>query len=762
MSASTRLRLFALAAVAGCLLLGTVTDAGATPIQSFCTGNATGVCPAGATAVDWDVCYDTTGDNTGSAPSGPGMSCGAGTSDSAIPVGIAGVPVRQWHLTRIPAGSRTGSPVTYTPSDWGYVTPTLGAVTGNVTAENDVLCDNGSTDILSKATTAPAGGSPSWPGNGWTPFDLTAQSIPPSGDNAYVTQFQPMPTTFTYKALERADLTQIWLGGSFGPLIIPPPTGPHPGQPLQNLYTNSPYAAGLEASVTVQGGDLNPPDNQFICRDTPQDSVVQYNQIVPPTTPGYYPRWAAITSAPDPIDGTVTRILDVQCVTVGTPPGPDSDGDCMLDSSEAAAGAVVGNIDTDGDLVIDGVDVKSGTSPAAADADADGATDFDEIFQFTDPANPDTDGDGSLDKQDDLSGFNCNAVNAVCTVANLGDTSADDNCPVDSNPSQDNTDSQPDFTNSPNTPGGAIYRGDATNPHQDHLGDVCDPDIDNDGLSNLVETSGFLLTNLAPGSAGGPPSGSLWCLPVGSPDPGGGTTLVTTLPTNPDTDSDGGLDGQECMFGSNPKSASTGSCNPTCTGTSRFPTAVLGDDPDGDLLFPSGAETFYRTQAINVPGGTQIFDLEQPGSYGSPIPDTKIGPGDPDSDGDFLNDGVEVKYYGTSPSNFDTDGDGCSDGREAGDVNGNHKVDSTDSLGISQHTSTGSLAPGKPGVPAPLGPPGTAYFVTGVRRDELVTYDVNKDGKIDSTDQLVDAKLTGNCSAGTGAQSAKPIQSSRK
>lgn len=762
MLASRTLRLLVLAAIAGGVLMNSAPNATATPIQSFCTGNATGVCPALATAIDWDVCYDTTGNGTGSAPAGPGLTCGAGTSDSAIPVGLAGVPVRQWHLTHIPAGSRTGSPVTYTPADWGYVAPVLAAVTGNVTAQNDVLCDNGATDILSSAVTAPGGGSTIWPGNGWTPFDLTAQSVPPSGINAYVTQFQPMPTTFTYKALERADLTQIWLGGSFGPLMIPPETGPHPGQPLQNLYTNSPYAAGLEASVTVQGGDLNPPDNQFICRDTPQDSVVQYNQTVPPTVAGYYPRWMAMTSAADLVDGTVTRVIDVQCVTVGTPAGPDTDGDCMLDSSEAAASAVVGNPDTDGDLVIDGVEVKNATSAAVADADTDGATDFDEMFQFTDPANPDTDGDGSFDKQDDLSGFNCVAVNGVCTVADLGDTTGDDNCPVDANPSQDNTDSQPDFTNSPNTPNGAIYRGDTTNPHQDHLGDACDPDIDNDGLSNLVETTGFLLTNIAPGAVGGPPVGSLWCLPIGTADPGGGTTLVTTSASNPDSDSDGGLDGPECMFGSNPLSATAGSCNPTCAGSNRFQAAIVGQDPDGDLLFPAGAETFYRTKAINVPGGTQVFDLEQPLSYGSPIPDTKIGELDPDSDGDLINDGVEVKFYGTSPANFDTDTDGCSDGREAADVNGNHKVDSTDSLGISQHTTAGTLAPGKVGLPAPLGPPGGIYNSGGVRRSDLATYDVNKDGKIDSTDQLLVAKLTGNCANGTGAQSAKPIQSSRK
>ena len=86
------------------------------------------------------------------------------------------------------------------------------------------------------------------------------------------------------------------------------------------------------------------------------------------------------------------------------------------------------------------------------------------------------------------------------------------------------------------------------------------------------------------------------------------------------------------------------------------------------------------------------------------IPDSKIGPNDVDTDGDLLNDGVEVKWYDTSPSNFDTDGDGCSDGREAADVNGDHKAASTDSLSIGQHMTAGSL------------PPSPLYNTSGVRR----------------------------------------------
>src|SRR5438445_264406 len=70
---------------------------------------------------------------------------------------------------------------------------------------------------------------------------------------------------------------------------------------------------------------------------------------------------------------------------------------------------------------------------------------------------------------------------------NFGDTMADDNCPVDANPSQANTDSVFEWTNTPNVPAGAIARADTTNAHQDQQGDACDNDDDNDGLPDVVE-----------------------------------------------------------------------------------------------------------------------------------------------------------------------------------------------------------------------------------------------------------------------------------
>jgi hypothetical protein len=775
---------------------GLTGSAAATPAQSFCSAGsaAHGGCTGGLLSVHSTFCFD----DGGGTPSMPvsvngQLVCGPHTSNTAIPVGV-GVPIRSWEILDVPIGARPVRPVSYLPAPFSLASEPIGGVTGGFAATADLLCD-GSVDVLSSAGSAPAGGA-SWPGSGWPAFPLIRQNVgsatplggPPditTGSlNGYVDWVKPMPSTFMNVTLDRANVLKIWLGGTVS--VDVPPTAAeganaaNQGAPLQRLETASPYIPGLHVGADLLNGvfrDPTAPPPPFLCLDSPQSSLTEDFTIIPPSVPGNYVRWTALQSAADTIDGTVTRILDVQCLNVGDAAGTcdfsDADGDLV----PAAVEAVNGICDTTGNLLYC-------TNPALADTDADGATDFDELFQFTNPLVADTDGDGSLDKQDDLADFDCIAVAGACTAVNLGDTTADDNCPVDANSSQDNTDSQAEFTNTPNTPAGAIYRGDATNPHQDHQGDACDIDADNDGFDNIAEVF-FEHPNLAPGLVGGPAVGTLYCLSVATVNDSAGTPLIAVggwaylsmSPLNPDSDSDGGLDGRECPFGSDPLSALSGSCQPTCAGIDRFPPSV--GDTDGDKLSgvatavfgATQVETFYRTQHINLPNGGTLDDLEQPGSYRPPSPplvctdpnasvvcDNKVGNLDNDSDGDFLNDGVEVKWYATSPANFDTDGDGCSDGREAADVNGDHKVDTTDLLAVAQHSPNGSLAPNRVGVPLPLGLPAGRYNVAGHRRDELATYDVNKDGKIDTIDLLLVAKLSGNCAAGVGAQTAQPIE----
>ncbi len=185
-----------------------------------------------------------------------------------------------------------------------------------------------------------------------------------------------------------------------------------------------------------------------------------------------------------------------------------------------------------------------------------------------------------------------------------------DNCPNVANANQLNTDSAPLVT--PAEP------NDVTIARSDTLGDVCDPDDDNDGLfdgDELVIGPGHLSHFLCPSAS------------------------ADLDPLKSDTDGDHVLDGAECALGSDPANAASKPAVP-----------AAGTDPDADGL----STAFEMTIGSN--------------------------PNNQDSDGDKIPDGVEYKGYNTSPTNADSDGDGCPDGREVASMDGNHGVSSTDLL----------------------------------------------------------------------------------
>jgi hypothetical protein len=186
-----------------------------------------------------------------------------------------------------------------------------------------------------------------------------------------------------------------------------------------------------------------------------------------------------------------------------------------------------------------------------------------------------------------------------------------DNCPAVFNTDQTNTDAA-----SIVTPG--IGPIDHTVAMSDGLGDACDPDDDNDGLPDSVE------------SLGGPPSPP--------PTPPCASATAPTARLLADTDGDRVIDGAECALGTDPANVAS------------KPPAIPPGDSDGDGL-------------------TDAYE----GSIGS-------NAGVADTDGDGLPDGREVKGYGTSPLLVNSDGDGCSDAREATSLDTFSSVLSSDLL----------------------------------------------------------------------------------
>ncbi|HXH23922.1 MAG TPA: hypothetical protein VNI78_01660 [Vicinamibacterales bacterium] len=199
---------------------------------------------------------------------------------------------------------------------------------------------------------------------------------------------------------------------------------------------------------------------------------------------------------------------------------------------------------------------------------------------------------------------------------------------------------------------------DTTRAHSDNRGDACDPDDDNDGIPDDVEP------RLAPGA-----DMHALC-----------PTATNNLDTAAeDTDFDLTLDLAECLLGADPFDAAS------------KPAPNPAGDTDADGL-PS---------ALEVTLGTD--------------------PALPDTDGDGLLDGVEVRGFNTDPLSANTDGDACSDAKEAASVNDDAGVNSTDlfQVAISFGPSTNP-----------------AY---------LPNMDINRSGGINSTDLFLAASKFGPC-----------------
>ena len=145
-----------------------------------------------------------------------------------------------------------------------------------------------------------------------------------------------------------------------------------------------------------------------------------------------------------------------------------------------------------------------------------------------------------------------------------GVSHAHDNCPLVANSGQENSDSGPPPSGTGGIGNGAGIAGDdATIPNGDPFGDVCDDDLDNDGISNAMDADPGGDITYDDDNDGNPGSG---CLMGTDTDPGeDGPSWDANCDnklhgwvgscgsTTADTDSDGLKDAWEnCKWGTNP------------------------------------------------------------------------------------------------------------------------------------------------------------------------------------------------------------------
>ena len=326
-----------------------------------------------------------------------------------------------------------------------------------------------------------------------------------------------------------------------------------------------------------------------------------------------------------------TNPLDPCDPNIGGNPAADCDGDNLDNAGEELAGTDNNNPDTDNDGFIDGDEVLNGSDPLDScspdatavgtnDCDEDGLDGDEEVFYGTDPTNNDTDGDGILDGAE---------IDAASNPL--------DSCDPNAN---------------------ALQTNDCDNDGLDNAGeelagtDNTNPDTDNDGLSdgNEVDNGTDPLNACDPISSG-----------IGTDDcdldglTNDEETLTGTDPNNPDTDGDSLQDGEEITLGSNPLDP----CDPNINASSTADCDGDNLDNAGEEL--AGTDnTNPDTDDDGIIDGDEVLNGSDPLDSCSPNAGA-VGANDCDQDG-LINE--EETFYGTDPADADTDNDGLNDGEE--------------------------------------------------------------------------------------------------
>jgi len=449
---------------------------------------------------------------------------------------------------------------------------------------------------------------------------------------------------------------------------------------------------------------------------------------------------SAVATAGHPValaaPGTVSSCGTPQYVYTGSPAGPlqagqtftnaqDRDCDGLPDGVEVAWGSNLLKPDTDSDGSPDFVEMFEGTSPISADTDGDGYVDK-PYNSYGTNASKTMDNCPTIYNADQLSTFGGHKVNYIPFAGSASVTTGDSPAPFLKDTSQNWTAGQwigqtvivnlpsgqftltvtgdsvgagcsagshcmltGDAWGGPtgNAPGnakpygiGTIATGQSANPNKMKLGDVCNPDIDNDGLPNTVED--YMAAHKLAGE-------------------------IALNKMNPDTNGNHCVDGAELFTSNNPASTSS-VCDPALTTVQeKFFRACHFALPPKDAY-----NGIWNGEGPQPPNDAHRTELDPSGSGTDCITGSDVT--NSDNNGDGIADGVVVEGYNLAPASLDTDGDGCYDWAQINDVNGDGIVDSVDQLIVAQRGAS-------------ILPPNTAsdFFL-----------DVNHDQLYDSVDSL--------------------------
>ncbi len=463
-----------------------------------------------------------------------------------------------------------------------------------------------------------------------------------------------------------------------------------------NTSLTNPRVADTDGDGLSDGNEINVSHTNPLNADTDGDGINDGPEVT------------TFHTNPNSADSDGDGLNDLQEIVIGTNPNnPDTDGDTLTDGQEVLTYTTSPLLpDTDGDLLSDATEVNiTLTNPKVADSDADGLSDNYEVnVSTTNPNNADTDGDGVSDGAE-VNIYHSNPKNADTDGDTMQDGFEVINSCLNVLVADGSADPDLDFV------GNLAELAQGTLP--------CNPDTDGDGFRDKPATS-HAHNNAIPGEDN--------CILIPNPSQLNSDGDFIDLPpsfsfddlTNPKSDTLGDpCDADHDNDGIPDTVELAGPPCPSATG----PTDPFKADTDGDRV-TDGAECTFGTNpnnALSFPPRAPANDADHDGldAFAEAILGTN--PNNSDTDGDGINDGVEVKAYGTNPFVADTDGDGCSDGKEMASVNADRVVNAADLAIVAGH------------------------FGSNATPDYLIQFDTNKDGAINAADLGIIASRFGAC-----------------